>query len=363
MLIDQSTERMTCLAESDGHTILWNGHAVAYRLYRDGLTDTLYFCLDFAAASEEAFATNHFRVTYNGETKGFAAVAGFSSPTCVLTYADAVQSLTLRLVAEDDTLTLDGTERRTLTCAFAWYDSLPQLAWSAHLYAAHNNYVTWKITAPEGKAAAPRRAVLWMKRQGEDAFTARTGANLDFELRGWYIPTDEADLGAQYYFTVAYTMHESKSGPWLTKNTLTTPVTVIDRDGRYPLPPVLSCGTILRGGKVRLRWDNADDPLYGFAYFDLYRAVTEDKSAEPVWTLLYSGKGKQFTDAPPESGYVRYKVRGRTANSTREAVTDTGWRAQAKTNLFVGVDGRSVPAAAVHIGGRTALALAIVGKE
>ncbi len=363
MLVDESTEKLTCLAESDGHTLVWNDRAIAYRLYRDGGTDTLYFCLDFAAETEDALATNHFRVVYNGETKGFAAVAGFSSPTCVLTYAEAVRSLSLRLAAEDDTLTLDGTERREIACPFAWCDGLPQLTWSAHFYAAYNNYVTWKITPPEGKYATPRKAVLYVKRQGEDAFAARTSANLDFDLRGWYIATDEADLGALYYFRVVYTMHESKNGAWVTKNTLTTPVATIDRDGRYPLPPVLTHGAILRGGKVRLRWDNADDPLYTFLYFDLYRAVAEDKSASPTWTLLYSGKGKQFTDTPPESGYVRYKVRGRTANSAREAVTDTGWCAQAKSNLFVGVGGKAVPAAAVYIGGKTALALAFVGKE
>ena len=85
MLVDESTEKLTCLAESDGHTLLWNERAIAYRLYRDGGTDTLYFCLDFAAETEDTLATNHFRVVYNGETKGFAAVAGFSSPTCVLT--------------------------------------------------------------------------------------------------------------------------------------------------------------------------------------------------------------------------------------------------------------------------------------
>lgn len=365
MLLDQSTERLTCLAESAGQTLLWNGRAIAYRLYRDGLTDTLYFSLDFAAASEEALATNHFRVMYNGESAGFSTIAGFSSPTCMLTYADAVRSLSLRLVSDDDTLTVDGTARRELSCAFAWYDSLPVLHWIAHFYAHWRNYVTWSVTAPEGRYGTPGKAVLYVRRQGESAFTARTSANLGFDLRGWYIGTEEADLGAAYYFTVSYTTHAEKQAgsPWLTRNTLTTPVAVMDRDGSYPLPPTLSHSAVMRGNRIRLRWAAPDDPLYTLQYFDLYRAVSAAKDAAPAWTLLYSGRGTQFSDTPPEDAYVRYKLRGRVGGSSAEAVTDTGWRAQASSNLYVCANGRPVPAAAVYIGSRTAYALGYVGGK
>ena len=117
----------------------------------------------------------------------------------------------------------------------------------------------------------------------------------------------------------------------------------------------------MRGGRVRIRWSAPEDPLYTYAAYDLHRAVAADGDSAPEWVLLYSGQATQFLDAPPENGYVRYRVTGRMGHGNKTGSADTGWLRQNTSNLYVGVNGIAVPAAAVRIGGSTALAMGYVG--
>lgn len=363
MLTDQTSERWTCLAESAGKTILWNETEIACRLYRDGLTEKLFFVFDFAGETEDVLATNHFRVTYNGETKGFERLEDFSSPVCALTYADGVCALRFRLMAEEDVMTVDGAACREIRFPFTWYDTLPVLHWNANLYANYQNIVTWSMDAPAGRLASPGRAAFCIRRQDEEIFTKRAETTLRPGVTGWSIVLEPEDLGAYYYFDVEYATYAEKDGAPLTRNRLQTPVGCADRDGGIPLPPALTTGAVMRGGRVRLVWTAAADPLYTLRYFDLQRAVSDENGAAPEWELLYSGTGLQFTDTPPDAGYVRFRVRGRVSSREASPWTDTGWLREAVSNLYVGVAGKPVAVAAVRIGQKAALPYGYCGGE
>ena len=361
MLYDQTSETLTCLAESAGHTLLWNDKAIACRLYRDGVTETLCFVLDYVGEEAEPLATNHFRVYYNGTAHGFETAAGFSSPVCTLTHVTGREEVRLRLESDEDTFTMDGKARREITYPFAWYDSLPTLLWNGVMYADYLTHITWQVTAPAGRVAYPSHAEFYVRRQGETAFTRRAEANLDNKVYAWALSLDEEDMGAAYYFRVAYITAESAGGTWLTRNRADTPETIVTRNGSIPNPLVVSHSAVMRGGRVRIRWSAPEDPLYTYAAYDLHRAVAADGDSAPEWVLLYSGQATQFLDAPPENGYVRYRVTGRMGHGNKTGSADTGWLRQNTSNLYVGVNGIAVPAAAVRIGGSTALAMGYVG--
>lgn len=363
MLYDQTSETLTCLAESAGHTLLWNDREIACRLYRDGVTETLYFVLDYTGEETEPLATNHFRVYYNGTPYGLDTAAGFTSPVCTLSYMTGREEVRLRVEADEDTFTMDGIVRREITYPFAWYDSLPILTWSAVMYAQHLNKVTWQLRSPTGRSACLRSGALYVRRQGEADFSLRTESTLHSGIIAWNILLEAEDMGAAYYFRVTYTTSAAEGGAWLTRNCKTTAVATVTRNGAVPYPPEIRCSAVMRGGKVRVRWDAPEDPLYTLAAYDLYRAVSADTEASPTWVLLYSGKATQFLDTPPEDGYLRYRIRGRTTGSTQTPWVDTGWLLQNTSNLYVGKNGIPVPAAAIRIGGKTALAMGYVGMS
>lgn len=361
MLYDQTSETLTCLAESAGHTLLWNGREIACRLYRDGVTDTLCFVLDYVGEETEPLATNHFRVYYNSTPYGFDTAAGFSSPVCTLSHVAGCEAVRLRLESTEDTFTMDGRARREITYPFAWYDSLPCLTWNAVLYAQYANRITWQVTAPAGRVAYPTHGALYVRRAGETRFTLRTETKLSPEVQGWIIRLEEEDMGAAYYFRVTYCTAEAADGTQLTRNRADTPETLVTRNGSIPYPPEVTHSAVMRGGKVRVRWSAPEDPLYTLAVYDLYRAVAAETDASPEWGLLYSGKAVQFLDVPPEEGYIRYRVRGRTADGVNTVWVDTGWLRQNTSNLYVGKNGIPVPAASIRIGGDSALAMGYVG--
>ncbi len=361
MLYDQTSETLTCLAESTGHTILWNEKEIGCRLYRDGVTETLYFVLDYVGEQTEPLLTNHFRVYYNSTAYGFDAAAGFSSPVCVLSHVAGKEEVRLRMESDEDTFTMDGRVRREISYSFVWYDSLPTFVWNAVMYANYMNRITWQVTAPTGMAAYPTHAEFYIRRQGEDAYTMRTSVNLSRKTQAWMISLDAEDMGAAYYFRVTYITAETADGTWLTRNRADTPHMAVTRDGSLPYPPEVSHSAVMRGGKVRVRWSAPADPLYTLVVYDLYRAVAADSGKDPEWALLYSGKAAQFLDTPPENDYVRYRVRGRTADSTNTAWVDTGWLRQSTSNLYVGKGGVPTPAVSIRIGGKVALAMGYVG--
>lgn len=364
-----ATETMTCAGRYFGNALKMDGKIFHYAAYRDGLTDDLYINVGWADETETADITQYAEVYLDSGALELEYLDGWDTPVCRISWETDPDRVFVRRKSAWVTMTNGTLETDSVRVYQSRFETLPVFSMEAPtLYAGYSHHLTWELTAGEDRNGWVTGMELRHRTPGEEAFTVQTLCS-DAQLSYYTVVTDGAVLGQEVCLAVEYRTYAADwdgddTEDFITLNRYVTPVQLVNRDGSLPLAPeALETTLLIDGGKAAVSWTAVEDPLYGTPVYVLERCGTDAEENTTGFVQLYIGESTRFRDSLPAGlTAVQYRVRVENTDGSISPWTETGTLEVAQSNIYVGLNGKWIRAAAVQAGSRTASPLAVIGR-
>jgi len=364
-----ATETLTCVERYLGNVVKFNDRIFRYALYRDGTTEDMYAVVCWKDPAETLVLSDVLCVIVNGKRYYFEELEGWDDPVCRFPYDPDPYSTMLAKQKYADIITNGVLETDGIYFWMKEYTVLPQVTMNPVLYANHSQTLNWSLRPGDDRNGWGISLELLQKGAGEADFTS-TVLFSEEQRSSWRLSTDMSILGRQAYLILEYRTYAADWDgkdleDFVTLNRRITPVQTVTRNAAIPLAPSgVEHTMLLEGGKVTISWPAVKDPVNTISGYILERAAAAGGETPESFVRLYEGSSVQFRDTLPEgTDHIRYRVCAVNTAGTKSPWTDTGALAVVKSNLYMGVGGKWIRAAAVWIGSRKASPMIkIIGK-
>lgn len=361
-----ATEKLTCVGRYTGIALRLDGKSFHYAAYRDGMTEDLYITVGWADEAETADIRSYVTLQLDSGTVPFDIMEGWDTPVCRIPWDTEEDRVFIAKKGSWFTMTSGAIETDVIRVYQRRFESLPVFAMEPVLYAGYTHTLTWELTPGDGRTGWVTGVNLRQRKPDDTDFTEQTLAE-NRRMTSCRVTLGEEVLGSDVCLVMEYRTFPadwdgSDTEDFVTLNRYVTPVQRVSRNAAIPLAPAQIGTTLLiDGGKVTVSWTAVNDPVNTIEAYRLERAGKEKDGSLSGYSILYSGASDRFRDTLPEGlEGVRYRVCAVNTAGTASPWTDSGFLEVAKSNIYVGVNGKWIRAAAVQIGSRKASPMAVV---
>jgi len=366
-----ASENFTCTALRDDGSLTIVGAVFFCGAFRDWLTDRLYVTVQLSNPIYSTDLREVLVLECGGITYPFAEAEGWDGPVAEVSWKSALSGLSIGKKKSYSTLTDNGREVDSVPLELCDFQTMPALPFSPTLYANHTRILSFAMELEDGRRGAATGLTLFTREPGEETWDS-TVLFRNVPLSAYTLETDSSLLGKEAYLAVEYRTFPAEGwdgqsvADFVTLNRMTTPVRTVSGDGELLFTPVgLTCSMLLSGGSVTVTWKAAADSekLYDLSHYVLERAAAVGEDLPAAFGQLYAGPATRFRDTlPAGADTVAYRVKAVSTLGPASAWCETGPASVVKSNVYVGIDGEWVRAAAVQVGSRKASPMLRVGR-
>ena len=276
-------------------------------------------------------------LSYNGEERDIST-SPFRGSRVTFPYDESTKSVTL---------TLGGGETRVHSWAGGAGDPTPKVSVSMEGFRHYDNYkITYSCTAIPGYTVSVVNAVthIWSEeRQTWYASDCNIGTGSSGVFTDMLLSAE--DYWDKVQLDIYFAAYREGADGYVGIYKYSSPVYQVVGSSSPYAPHSLTYGDIRAGGSGEISWSRLYDSDHKGVYYELGRSVDGGE-----FSRIYCGQDTEYTDTLPHDAVtVVYRVGVMEGESVRYWCVGER-RGTALCNVFVGVDGAILRAAAVYIG-------------